>query len=179
MTQRQVILFIAASLDGYIAKEDGDISWLDDFPAPLDVDNSYKEMFDTVDTVIMGRTTYDQVTQELAPNDYPYIDKQTIVLTSKKERASASTTFIHGNLVDYVRTLKQQAGANIWLVGGNSVIQPLMEADLIDVYQLATLPIILGKGIPLFKPHNQQIKLVPKSVELINHITYLTYTKKA
>lgn len=179
MTKRHIILYIATSLDGYIAKTNGDISWLEDFPTPTEPDNSYDVMYETIDTVIMGRTTYEQVTQELAPNHYPYHDKKTIVVTSKKERSSESITFINEPIVDYLRSLKELPGKNIWIVGGNSVIQPLMEANLIDDYQIATLPIILGEGIPLFRPHHQHFKLVPKSTKLINHIIYQTYIKRA
>lgn len=132
---RKVKLYIATSVDGYIAKEDGGIEWLEDVEM-IEADTSYEQFYDSVDTLIMGRTTYDQVTTELSPEVYPYEDVTSYIMTSREADERKNCHFVAGSVIELVKKLKAEAGSTIWIVGGNGVIQPLVEANLIDEYQI-------------------------------------------
>ena len=141
---RKVILFIASSLDGYIARASGDVDWLF-----TDQDYGYADFFALVDTVLMGRHTYEQV---LSFGEYPYIGTQGFVFS--KTRGSEyddNVTFISSALPTFVQELKSSAGKNIWLVGGAELISSFLQHDLIDEFIISVHPIILGDGIPLFR----------------------------
>lgn len=140
---RKVILFIASSLDGYIARTSGSVDWLF-----TDQDYGYTDFLAGVDTILMGRRTYEQV---LSFGEYPYKDIQGYVFS--KVRAGETdehVTFISGDPAGFVEGLKSSTGKDIWLVGGAAVIQLFMVHDLIDEFMIFVHPIILGKGIPLF-----------------------------
>ncbi len=141
---RQVILFIASSLDGYIARTSGEVDWLF-----TDQDYGYRDFFANIDTLLMGRHTYEQV---LSFGEYPYQGKQGFVFSRTGGGVSdENVTFISDNLASFVEELKSGAGKNIWLVGGSQVIELLMKHDLIDEFVISVHPIILGEGIPLFR----------------------------
>lgn len=93
---REVILFIAASIDGFIADKAGGVAWLEENIRGDEEDRSYDEMYEKIDTVVMGRTTYDQVTQELPPDVYFYEDKHSYIITSHPEPSTASKNFYKG-----------------------------------------------------------------------------------
>lgn len=141
---REVILFIAASIDGFIADKAGGVAWLEENIRGDEEDRSYDEMYEKIDTVVMGRTTYDQVTQELSPDVYFYEDKHSYIITSHPEPSTASRTFTKEDPVTLIRRLKED-GAGIWIVGGPKVVQPLLAADLIDTFILTTIPLFLGE----------------------------------
>lgn len=148
---RKIVLFIASSLDGFIAREDGSIDWLFS-----DGDYGYTKFFRSIDTVIMGRKTYDV---SLAFGDYPYKGKKGYVFTRKlTKRADKNTEFV-SDPVSLCKKLKRSPGKNIWLVGGSDIISVLTNAGLVDEIILSTHPIILGKGIPLFKDIKREINL--------------------
>lgn len=174
---RKVVLYIATSLDGYIADSEGKIDWLETVPTYTEADNSYADFYQNVDTVILGRSTYDQVVNELAPDAYPYADADSYILTSRQTENSEKVFFTEENVVSLVTSLKKEAGKDIWIVGGKSVVMPLVEKDLIDEYQISTLPVLLGKGIPLFTEFNQRIVLEPLFSTLKNGIVSTTYRK--
>lgn len=177
MTTRKVILYIATSIDGFIADEHGGIDWLETNSKQERIDTSYDDFYKDIDTVILGRTTYDQVVNELSPDYYPYADSFSYILTSQETKNTDNKLFTNQSVVDLVETLLQKPGKNIFIVGGTSIITPLIIANLIDEYQLATIPVILGAGIPLFDKFSQPLILKPKSTELVNNIIYRTYIK--
>ena len=177
MTKRRIILYIATSLDGFIADNNGDIDWLSTNVDNSEIDTSYEDFYQHVDTVILGRTTYDQVTQVLSPDNYPYSDSISYILTSRPGNNNEKLIFTDQPVVEIVNNLKQTNGGDVFIVGGASIIQPLVEANLIDEYQLATIPVILGEGIPLFKPIKEPLGLHVKNVSTVNNIVYRTYVK--
>lgn len=141
-TQRSIILFIALSLDGCIATEDGGVDWLF-----TDRDYGYSDFYQRIDTVLMGHTTYQQV---LTFGEYPYADKQSIVLTRSPRDPQAGIQFISEQIEEHITALKQLPGIGLWLVGGGQVVQFFLNQDWIDEMILSIHPIVLGKGIPLF-----------------------------
>ena len=125
----------------------------------------------------MGRTTYDQVTEVLSPNEYPYADSQSYVFPSRKTARTETLTFPNTSVVDIVTDQKKQPGKDIFIVGGASIIKPLVEANLLDEYQLAIIPTLLGEGIPLFSDIKGNLKLTATQAKVVNNIVYHTYVK--
>jgi len=159
---RKVILYIAMSLDGYIADSDGNIDWLGGEDPEYKGDYGYQQFIDGVDTVIMGYNTYHQVTTELAPNAWPYAGMATYVMTRKQLADQPDITFTAESVADLLKRLKLDNGKNIWICGGANLVNQVMSAELIDEYHLSIMPIMLGGGIRLFDAsHPQQaLKLV-------------------
>ncbi len=152
---RKVILYIAQSLDGYIAKKDGNLDWL---PQEISekMNKFYSDFSQQVDTVLMGRKTYDQIVNVLSPNQWAYPNKTSYVWTSTKtESLENSVHFMDTDLVSFVKELKEQEGKNIWVLGGGSFIAELVKNNLIDEYSITIVPVILGEGIPLFPKDNK------------------------
>ena len=131
---REVILFIAASIDGFIADKAGGVAWLEENIRGDEEDRSYDEMYEKIDTVVMGRTTYDQVTQELSPDVYFYEDKHSYIITSHPEPSTASRTFTKEDPVTLIRRLKEEVGAGICIALYETMAQSI-PVRLKQVYQ--------------------------------------------
>lgn len=144
---RKLCLFIAMSLDGFIAKSDGDISFLNQVELEGE-DYGYSEFISTVDTVILGRKTYDKVLS--MDIEYPYGDRQVFVITRTPRPDSGKTVFFSGKLTDLVLSLKNQPGQNIYCDGGAETISYLLQENLIDEITVSIIPVLLGDGIRLF-----------------------------
>jgi len=141
---RKVILFITCSLDGYIARENGDIDWLF-----TDQDYGYAEFFATVGTVLMGRRTYDQV---LTFGEYPYKGTEGFVFSRKRSgEKDENVSFVSDDPAEFAGMLKRKEGKAIWLVGGGEIIHPCVQHNVIDEYEIFIHPVVLGSGIPLFR----------------------------
>jgi dihydrofolate reductase len=136
-------VFIATSVDGYIARADGGLDWLDRVASP-DTDYGYAAFAATVDVLVMGRATYDVVR---GFNEWPYGDKRVIVMTS---RPADHETF-SGEPVALVARLRTEGIQRAYIDGGN-VIRQFLAADLIDDLTLSIIPVVLGDGIPLWGP---------------------------
>lgn len=175
---REVILYIAASVDGYIAEPDGSIDFLGGGSELLEEDTSYQELMEKIDTVVMGRTTYDQVVNELSPNQYPYEEQTSYIITSHPNENTEKLIFTSQEPVELIKEMKEQQGEAIWIVGGASIIAPLVEANLIDTYILTTIPTILGKGIRLFNHFDGPVNLAVEQVYVKNNMVYTTYSTK-
>lgn len=172
-TNRKIILYIAASIDGYIARENGDIDWLE--KAEGKGDNGYGQFLEGIDTVLMGKKTYDQVLGFDIP--FPYSDKKCYVFSTKSRGRDEYVEFINDDIVSFCQKLNQKPGKDIWIVGGGSVLKEFWKHQLIDEIQLAIIPTILGKGIPLFSTEAKETSLQLLKTEQFNQITMLTYSK--
>lgn len=177
---RKVILFVAQTLDGYIAETDGNIDFLSDEDVAMGEieDREYDKMIRHIDTVVMGRTTYDQVVNELSPDNYPYADFDNYIMTSHPLEDFDNVHFVNGDVVELVQKLKEQPShKDIWIVGGSKVIAPLVTNNLVDIFRIGIVPVILGKGIPLFLDNVRHKGLNLKSVKKVNGIAYLEYQR--
>lgn len=172
---RKVIVYIATSLDGYIARKDGEIDWLLGDGSESQVDNGYKQFFDEVDTVIMGNTTYKQI---LSWGDYPYKGTKGYVYTTKVGKNTEDVTFTSESPTDLIKRLKSQSGKAIWMVGGAGVLDAFMKEDLIDEYIIAVAPVLIGEGISLFKEKNPEIKLTLKAVKAFDGFVQSHYVRR-
>jgi dihydrofolate reductase len=168
---REVILFIAASLDGYIAKKDDNLDWL--LETQADWDNGYNAMYDSIDTVIMGRKTYDYVVEH--SEQFAYSDKQCYVYSNTKSGRDEYVEFVKGDIVPLMNKLKAQEGKDIWLVGGGELIIDFIQNDLIDEYRLFITPHLLGEGIPLFKSGFSEKQLNLIDVKLNGQFVEMVY----
>lgn len=152
---RRLRLFIATSLDGFIASVDGSVDWLF-----TDADYGYASFFSSIDTVLMGSRTYEQI---LSLGPFPYEGKTCYVFTRKARGMAEPVTFVSGDIAEFTRGLKEEAGQDIWLVGGAEIIGALRE--LVDDYIISVHPIILGAGIPLFRGEGPRAALELVDVE--------------
>ena len=158
---KKIKLYIAVSLDGFIARPDGDLDWLLKYPMPTRTEYGYKDMMDSIDTIIMGNGTYQEL---ISMNfDWAYKEKSTFVLTRYRNNLppKENVTYLIDNVIEAIHQLKQKEGKDIWLIGGGQVITLLLNYDLVDEMQICYIPLILGEGIPLFpnKPKESKWEL--------------------
>jgi len=147
---RKIALFIATSLDGYIAKPNDDLSFLK-LVEKEGEDYGYAEFTDTIDTLIVGRRTYDYVLREIGPSHYDNGQRDVYVIT-RTERPQVGRTFFHtGDVAELAKRLKSEEGKNIYCDGGAEVINELLKHDLIDEVIISVIPVLLGNGTRLFK----------------------------
>lgn len=146
---RKIILYIACSLDGKIAKPDGRVDWLEAIPVPEDGDYGYADFYKSIDTTLQGYSTYNQIVNWGI--DFPYAEKKNYVVTRKEGlKNTEHVEFVSTNHIEFIKQLKHESGKDIWLVGGGQLNAMLLEAKLIDEIQLFVMPIILTNGIDMF-----------------------------
>ena len=172
---RNIILYIATSLDGFIARKDGSLDWL---PQSTEDDMGYADFYDTIDTVVMGRTTYEQVVGELSPDVWAYAGKTCYVATSKQMQNTKDVTFIGGDIAGFISGLKNDPGKDIWLVGGGNLIESFVRSNLIDKYIITVIPTILGGGIPLFQGTHPSVSLSLIGTRTFGDVVELTYSSE-
>ncbi|MFJ3390551.1 dihydrofolate reductase family protein [Lysinibacillus sp. NPDC086135] len=155
---REIILFIATSMDGFIAKENDDLQWLEETEGEGDA--GYSDMYQSIDTIIMGKRTYDYVVDHI--ESFPYPDKKCYVFTTSRSGKNEHVEFVNEDVVAFTKKLREQDGSKIWMVGGAEILDAFMKEALIDEIIITVTPHLLGSGIPLFKDHNphQDLKLV-------------------
>ncbi|MGX6444340.1 dihydrofolate reductase family protein [Neobacillus sp. K501] len=170
--KRKLVLFIATSLDGYIATKDDSLEWL--FKVEGEGDNGYSEFYETVDTILMGRKTYDWIKNNLT-GEFPYQNKQCYIFSRSKNEGTKDIKFINENIVDFADKLKNEEGKNIWIVGGGDLLHHFIENKLVDEFIITVAPTIIGNGIPLFKEGNYQLELKLQSTRTFNQFVELHY----
>lgn len=147
-TGRKVILYIAMSLDGYIAKQDDDLGFLSIVEKEGE-DYGYGEFIKTIDTVIIGRKTYDKVMS--MGIDFPYAGKDVFVITRRSAPDTDAVKFYSGNLKTLVTKIKSENGKNIFCDGGAETVNELLNDDQIDEFIISVIPVLIGDGKKLFK----------------------------
>ena len=175
---RNVTLFIAMSLDGYIADVNGGVGWLGGEKSGENDMASYAEFIRDIDTVIMGANTYEQLVTELSPDEWMYPDLTSYIITHHPKQPTERIKFTRENPVQLITRLKAQAGKNIWICGGASIVNQLIQNDLIDKYYINVIPTILGDGIRLFDTSGKEIKLRLLQTKSYNGITDLVYERR-
>jgi dihydrofolate reductase len=170
---RKVILYIAASLDGYIAKPNDDLSFLSLVQREGE-DYGYTEFINSVDTVILGRKTYDWVMKQVP--EFPHTDKNTYVITRTPRPNIGRTTFHTGDLKELVMRLKDEYGKNIFIDGGAEVVNDLLKQNLIDEFIISVIPVLVGNGTRLFKDGRPEQKLKLEDIKKFDSgLTQLHY----
>lgn len=174
---RKVKLYIAISLDGRIAKPDGNLDWLHSVPNPDNTDHGYAEFISGVDTTLMGNRTYKEVLGFGV--EWPYRDKTNYVFTRQKDlRDNEQVKYVNDDIPGFVRKLKEQDGKDIWLIGGGEINTVLLNAGLIDEMLVFVMPVVIGKGIAIFEGDVAETQLKLKDVlQYASGAVRLTYVK--
>ncbi len=178
MGMRKIILFIAMSLDGCIADENGGTGWLGGQASGENDMVTYEEFIRDIDTVIMGANTYRQLTTELSPGEWVYPELTSYIVTHAPEQSTENIIFTDENPCQLLKRLQAEEGKNIWICGGADLANQLMRADLIDQYYINVIPTILGGGIHLFAAMDKEIKLKLVQTRTYNGITDLVYERR-
>ena len=175
---RKISLFIATSLDGYIAKLNDDLSFLK-LVEKEGEDYGYAEFTGTIDTLILGRRTYDYVLKEIGSSHYDNGERDVYVITRTERPQVGRTIFYTGNITELIKRLKSEKGKNIYCDGGAEVINELLKHDLIDEFIISVIPVLLGNGIRLFKDDRpEQILEFVKAKTFDTGLTQLHYKRR-
>ena len=157
MPQRKIIVNIATSADGYVARSDGTLDWLTERPAPKGF-YGLLEFERSIDAKILGRKTFDRSLEmgaRFRAKDVHY------VFSRRRPPASvpAGVHFVTESIGAFAERLRTQAGKNIWLMGGGEIIASFLDEGAIDEFIITVMPIFIGEGIPLFLPGHREIAL--------------------
>ncbi|MDP4208281.1 MAG: dihydrofolate reductase family protein [Bacteroidota bacterium] len=154
--KRKLILYIAMSLDGYIAKPNDDLSFLS-IVEQEGQDYGYNDFVKSIDTIIIGRKTFDKVIS--MGFEYPHTDKEVYIISRTPRPDYGTFKYYTKNLKDLVLKLKSEQGKNIFCDGGAEIVHELLMDNLIDEFVISVIPIILGDGVPLFKKGRPELNL--------------------
>ncbi len=161
-SDRKVISYIAASLDGYIAGIDDDLGFLSIVEQEGE-DYGYKAFMQTVDTIIIGRRTYDKIISMGFPYPGHDVDPDVYVVTHHERPTEGRIRYYTGDLTSLISELKNKPGKNIFCDGGAEVVNLLFGQKQIDELVISVIPILLGDGIRLFKDGRPEQKLILQS----------------
>jgi dihydrofolate reductase len=166
-TQMSNYVYIAASLDGFIATEDGGVEWLHDLPNPDQSDFGYSDFISSIDAIVMGRKTFEKV---LSFGVWPY-ERPVFVLSytleSVPSRISDKAEIMSGDVPSVVDRLKARGYVNLYIDGGVT-LQSFLQLDLIDELIVTRFPILLGSGVPLFGKLPAAMKFSLQGTEVLN-----------
>ncbi len=162
---RKIILNLAASFDGFIEGPNGEIDWI---VFDKEGGSELSDFLNEIDTVLYGRVSYEMW------GNYPVTDNSSdfekyfygalnkmhkYVFSTTKDRFEGNPIVMRSDIEDSIKTLRQQPGKNIWLYGGAELISTFMNLNMVDEFRIAIMPVILGKGKPLFKEINNRTNL--------------------
>ena len=161
--RRKIIVHIAASADGYIARPDDDLDWLTSRPAPEGF-YGMNAFMKTIDTLLLGRKTY-EVSLRLGGK----FDAKTTTIVFSRQAPPADmppgVEFESGDIGDVARRLREQPGKDIWLMGGGELIASFLDAQAVDEFVVSVVPVFIGDGIPLIARRHRHVRLELQSVE--------------
>ncbi len=162
-TRRNVIVHIATSADGFIARPDGDLDWLTSRPAPEGF-YGMGAFVKSIDTKLIGRKTYEVSRRLGATFDGR---SRTIVFSRQAPPADApaGVAFVREAIGPFVRRLREEPGKDIWLMGGGELIASFLDEHAIDEFVISVVPVFIGDGIPLIARRHRHVPLELRSVE--------------
>ena len=160
---RKIIVHIATSADGYIARPDGNLDWLTNRPAPKGF-YGMPQFMRSVDAKLLGRKTFD-LSVELGAHFSA--DDRHYVFSRQPPPASvpAGVEFVSQSIGAFAKHLRDQAGKNIWMMGGGEIIASFLDEGLIDEFIITVVPIFIGEGIPLIAPGSRNVPLKLRSAK--------------
>ena len=158
MSNRKIIVYIATSADGYIARTDGSVDWLE---RPRTAgDYGMKEFFKSIDTILFGRKTFDQSLKfDRKSVDRNLAKTRNYVFTHKPPRSKLNVTFVNEPIKDFTSRLRAMPGKDIWMMGGGSIIGSFLDAGELDEFIIHVIPTFIGEGIPLIAPRHRSVEL--------------------
>lgn len=164
--EKQNSVFIATSLDGFIADKNGGIDWLHSIPNPDHIDMGYAEFMSSIDALVMGRTTFETVCG--FDIDWPY-EKPVFVLSHTLEqlpdKMNGKAFLVKGSLNEIVAQIHQKGYYRLYIDGG-ATIQGFLNEDLIDEMIITIIPVLLGEGSPLFSKLSNTLEFECKSSKI-------------
>ncbi|KPN14881.1 hypothetical protein AKG37_17985 [Bacillus australimaris] len=173
--KRKLLFYGAMSIDGYLAREDHRLDWL--IGTEGEEETNYDDFYASVDTLIMGRNTYEQVLL-LSPDEFPYEGKTCYIMSSTLQDSLKGTDIIREDILSFVKKLKNEQGQHIWLVGGGALLQTLIQAGLVDELFLQIVPVMIGRGIPLFSPVDLESRFSLQEVRQYKQIAEMHFILK-
>ncbi len=160
--RRKIIVYIATSADGYIARPDGNVEWLN--RRPRTVDYGIREFYPTIDTILWGRKTYDWLLnyyKKRGKTKGLFDTKVANYVFSRKPppRAALGVTFVSEPVKTFAQRLRATPGKQIWMMGGGGLIASFLDAGEIDEFDIHVIPVLIGEGIPLVAPRHRDVAL--------------------
>ena len=159
---RKIIVHIATSADGFIARKDGGIDWLER-PVPKGVDYGMAAFYKSIDAILYGRKTYDVavgfIEQGIA---MPTDDRVRNYVFSRRrppKKILPGFEFVKEPIKKFTKRLRAQKGKNIWMMGGGGIIAAFLDAGEIDEFVISVIPVFIGEGIPLIGPGRRTVSL--------------------
>ena len=150
MGNRRITLYIAERLNGYIATPEHNLDWL--LSTEGEGDNGFKAYYDSIDTILLGRVTYDWIMEH--ESEFPYKGKKCYVFSRSRHENTEYVHFINEEPGEFCKNLKEGEGGKIWLVGGAVLNACLLHNKLVDEVVISIAPVLLGQGIPLLAKEN-------------------------
>ena len=160
--RRKIIVYIATSADGYIARPDGDVEWLN--RRPNTVDYGMRAFYSTIDTILWGRKTYDWMLnyhRRAGGKGAIFDTKLANYVFSRKppKRPAPGVEFVTEPVKAFARRLRARPGKHIWMMGGGGLIASFLDAGEIDEFDIHVIPTLIGEGIPLVAPRHRDVAL--------------------
>ena|SRR5690242_2282569 len=158
MSDRKIIVYIATSADGYIARADGSVDWLE---RPRTAgDYGMKDFFKSIDTILFGRKTYDQSFKFDKKSVERNLSKtRNYVFTHKPPKSKLNVTFVKEPIKEFATRLRATAGKDIWMMGGGGITGSFLDAGELDEFIIHVIPTFIGEGIPLIAPRHRRVEL--------------------
>lgn len=154
---RKIIVYIATSADGFIARKDGGIDWLD---RPRTAgDYGFADFYKSIDAVLWGRKTWEQAMGMSAPGGSSKSKIKNYVFTHNPPAKKSKAIFVNEPIKDFATRLRQQEGKDIWMMGGGGIIGSFLDAGEIDEFMIHVIPTFIGEGIPLIEPRHRTVEL--------------------
>ena len=157
MPKRKIIVNIATSADGYLARTDGNLDWLTKRPAPKGF-YGLPKFSRSIDAKILGRKTFDMSVKlgaRFSADNVHYVFSRRPPLAS----VPAGVQFVTESIRAFAERLRKQAGKNIWMMGGGEIIGSFLDEDAIDEFIITVVPTFIGEGIPLIRPRHREVPL--------------------
>jgi dihydrofolate reductase len=159
---RKIIVHIATSADGFIARKDGGIDWLDR-PVPKGVDYGLAAFYKSIDTILYGRKTYDVAVKFVADGiEIPHdAGVRNYVFSRRRspKKILPGFEFVKEPIKKFVKNLRAQKGKDIWMMGGGGIVGSFLDEGEIDEFVISVIPVFIGEGIPLIAPRHRTIPL--------------------
>jgi dihydrofolate reductase len=160
-TKRKIIVMIAVSADGFIARKDGGVDWLD---RPRTAgDYGMGRFWKSIDTILWGRKTYDMILKfqqegKAAPDMFGGV-KNFAFSRKPPKKVLAGFEFVTEPIKQFAKRLRSAPGKNIWMMGGGGIIASFLDAGEIDEFIISVIPTFIGEGIPLIAPKRRTVPL--------------------
>jgi dihydrofolate reductase len=178
--RRKIIVYIATSADGYIARPDGDVGWLDR-PRPKG-NYGMGAFFKTIDTILWGRKTYAKGLEMGMKLSSWGSGIKNYVFSRSPQKSTPEIEYVNAPIKPFAQELRKQAGKDIWMMGGGGIIAAFLDEGEIDEFSIHVIPILIGEGIPLIQPRHRSVPLellsTKKFPDGVVHLNYRVRQKR-